>query len=185
MTEFQEIHTFTIECPNPDCSDPSDVRRNGTEGDRQVYRCNCCDKGFMAEGNAMNRQFTARQIGAALDKYYSGMSYKQIAEFMEDFFDVPEPSKHSVHDWIKGYTILARRFLDGEVGADGREESATGKPVKARVGRHWVGDELQVKVCGQPAWLFNIMDVDSRLILAAHLSRGRETEDAFRVLGNL
>ena len=163
------------------CSDPSDVKRGGTENGKQVYRCNNCDKGFTADGSAMHRQFTTKQIGAALDKYYSGVSYKQVAEFMEDFADVPEPSKHSVHDWVKGYSIMAKRFLDGEVGPDGREETATGKSVRAKTGDHWVGDELVVDVGGAKAWVFNVMDKETRLLLATHLTRTRETADAFKV----
>ena len=182
MTEFQEVRTFTIECPNPDCSDPTDVKRGGMENGKQMYRCNTCDKGFAADGSAMRRQFTTKQIGAALDKYYSGMSYKQIAEHLEDFYDVPEPSKHSVHDWIKGYTIMAKRFMDGEVGPDGQEGTASGKPIEAKAGDHWVADELFVRVGGQERYLWNVMDKDSRYVLAAHLSAHRNTNDAIAVM---
>ena len=32
MTEFQEVTTFTIECPNPDCPDPTSVKVKGLAG---------------------------------------------------------------------------------------------------------------------------------------------------------
>ena len=182
MTEFAETRTYDVECPNPDCSDPSKVKRNGLHGGKQRYKCKNCSKKFMADGNAMHRQFTTKQIGAALDKYYSGLSYKQIAEHLEDFHDVPEPSKHSVHDWVKGYTIMAKRFMDGEVGPDGQEGTATGKPIKAKTGDHWVGDELVVPVAGEQRYLWNVMDKDSRYVLAAHLSAHRNTNDAIAVM---
>ena len=182
MAEFQEITTYTIECPNPICPDPSDVRRAGTDGDEQVYRCKSCDKEFTASGSAKHKQFTASQIGMALDKYYSGVSYQQIAEFMGRHLDVPKPSKRSVHDWVKSYTIMAKRFMDGEVGADGREESASGKPIKAKTGDAWVADELFVKVGGHQMYLWNVMDRKTRYVLAAHLSAKRDRAGAIKVM---
>ncbi len=181
MAVFQELTTYTIECPNPVCPDPADVRRAGFEGDSAAFRCKTCGNAF-TPGSASHRQFTAKQIGAALDLYFSGLSYKQLAEHLEDFYDVPEPSKHSTHDWLKGYTIMARRFLDGQVGTDGREDSATGKSVKARVGAHWVADELFVRVEGDQSYLWTVMDKETRYVLAAHLSQHRNKAAAIKVM---
>ena len=181
MTRFQKITSYDIICPNPDCSDPTNVRRAGTEGEKESFRCQSCDKGFSADGNAMSKQFPAKLVGIALDLYFSGVSYQQLTEHLKRHHDVPQPSKRSVHDWVKAHSILAKRFMDGEVGADGREESATGKPVKARTGPHWVADELEIRVGGKPARIWNVLDADKKYIIAAHLSRGRthETPSAF------
>ena len=180
MTEFQEIRTFTIECPNPDCLNPSDVKRAGEENGEPQYRCNTCNKIF-STGSAMYKQFSVKQAGLIPDLYHSGMSYKQIAEHLERHHDVPEPSKKAMHDGVKGPTIMAQRFLDGKVGPDGREASATGKPIKAKTGDHWVADENEVDVGGEKAWLWNIMDVKTRYIVGAHLSQDREAKSAFKV----
>ncbi len=182
MAEFQEITTYTIECPNPICPDPSDVRRAGTDGDEQVYRCKACDKEFTASGSAKHKQFTAAQVGMALDKYYSGVSYQQIAEFMGRHLGVPKPSKRTVHDWVKSHTIMAKRFMDGEVGPDGRKETATGKPIQAETGDDMVADELFVDVGGQQMYLWNVMDRKTRYVLAAHLSAHRNKEAAIKVM---
>ena len=165
MAEFKAEYTYAIECPNKECPAPDKVKRDGFHGGKQRYECNSCGKKFLAEGQATGRQFTAKQIAAAVDKYYSGMSYKQVAEHMEDFHDVPEPSKHSVHDWVKGYTGLALRYMAGEVGPDGTEATASGKRVKAEVGDHWVADEIFLKVGGNRCYCWNVMDKDSRYIL--------------------
>ena len=103
---------------------------------------NACGKKFHARGYAMRRQYPADQIADAIDSYYSGMSYKQVAEGLEDIYDVPEPSKHTVHDWVKGYTRMALDFMEGKVGPDGTEETRTGERIVADVGDHWVADEL-------------------------------------------
>ena len=181
MVEYEAKYTYEIKCPNPRCPTPHKVKRDGLRGGKQNYECNGCGKKFMAEGQAMHRQFTAKQIAAAVDKYYSGMSYKQVAEHMEDFHDVPEPSKHSVHDWVKGYTALALRYMHGEVGEDGTSETASGKRIKAKVGDHWVADELFLRVGGEQLYCWNVMDKDTRYVLAVHLSQHRGTNDAIRV----
>ncbi len=182
MTVFQEIHTFTIECPNPECSDPTAIRRNGTDGDTQLYRCDSCGKGFSADGSAMHKQYTAHQIGVALDLYFSGLSYQQIAEHMGKFQGVPEPSKRSVHDWVKAYSSMAKKFMDGKVGEDGREASASGEPIRAKVGNAWAADEMFLRVGGQQMYLWNVMDTKSRYILYAHLSADRTKADAIKVM---
>ena len=182
MTEFQELRTFTIKCPNPDCPDPTDVRRNGFEGEEQVYRCNTCDKSFTADGKAMYKQFTAKQMATVIDAYFSEMSYKQTAEHLSKTQDIPQPSKRTVHDWTKAKSDIAYRFLKGEIGENGREDTATGQPLKARVGTHWVADETYVSAEGQQAYLWNVMDSKTRYILAAHLSERRDTKDAIRVM---
>ena len=181
MAEYEVTQVFTIECPSPDCPTPTKVKRDGLHGGKQRYECNSCGNKFMAEGQALHRQFAADQIADAIDMYYSGMSYKQIAENMGDFHDVPEPSKHTVHDWLKGYTGLALRYLDGEVGEDGTKATATGKKVKANVGDHWVADELVLRVGGRKYWCWNVMDAKTKYVLAVHLTSSRNTGDAIRV----
>ena len=182
MVEYKIEQVMVVECPNPKCPSPGKVVRNGRRGGRQQYRCRGCDRQFAAEGQAQRKQFTARQIAAAIDKYYSGMSFKQVGEFMEDFMDVPEPSKRSVHDWVKGYTQMAQGIMEGRIGPDGTSATRSGQRVRVDAGDHWVADELFLRVGGQQMYCWNVMDRDSRYILAVHLSRHRGVNDAIRVM---
>ena len=174
--------------PSPDNSlsltyfrDRRQVLRNGWRNGDQQYLCRGCGKKFAANGQALRKQYPADQIAAAVDMYYSGMSYKQVAENMEDVFDVPEPSKDTVHNWVKGYTGLALRYLRGEVGEDGTPTTATGKRTLADVGDHWVADELVLRVGGRKYWCWNVMDKKTRYVLAARISSTRDTNDAIAV----
>lgn len=38
---------------------------------------------------------------------YSGMSHKKIAEDIEKTFDVKEPSKSTIYEWVRDYTRKA------------------------------------------------------------------------------
>ena len=169
MAEIEVKQTYVIECPAKGCPLPHKVVRDGFKNGKQRYECNGCGNHFLAEGQPLGKWFTAQQIGDAVDSYYSGMSYKQVAEGLEDTYDLPEPAKSTIFAWVKGYTRLAQRFMHGEVGEDGTEATATGKRIKANVGDDWVADEMMVRVGGKRMWVWNVMDKDTRYILAARL----------------
>ena len=181
MAEYEAHQIVTIDCPSPGCPTPGKVVRDGWKRQQQRYECQGCGNHFFAEGKALYKQFPAAQVGSALDAYYSGLSYKQTAEHMEDTHDIPEPSKATVHAWVKGYTRLALAYMRGDVGKDGTPATATGKHIKADVGDEWVADEMQVKVGGKRMWVWNVMDKDTRYVLAARVSPTRNTEDAIAV----
>ena len=40
----------------------------------------------------------------AIRMFYPGMNYKQVAVSMADTFDIPEPSKATIYEWVRDYT---------------------------------------------------------------------------------
>lgn len=141
--------------------------KNGTRKGKQLYKCDGCEKQFRDTGATNGRHIAADHIGAAIRMFYSGMSYKQIAEAMEKMYDIPEPSKQTIYAWVKKYTDDAVEQMRGH---------------KARVGDEWVADELAVDVGGWQMWIFNVMDEKTRYILASHLGRNRDLKAARAVM---
>ena len=182
MAEYEKILIEKVLCPAEDCPDPSRVRKDGFHGGKQRYECGSCGKKFKTDGHALHRQYTAQQIAAGIDAYFSGMSYKEAAEHIDDYYDAPEPSKHTIHDWVKGYSKMAQDYLLGRVGEDGRLETASGKHIKAKTGYVWVCDETYILAGGEWRYCWNIMDRDSRYILAVLYSPHRGTRDAIAVM---
>ena len=117
-------------------------------------------------GAIHGRKAPSNHIGAAIDLFYSGMSYKQMAEFMAKSYDIPEPSKETLYSWVRDYT-------------DAAVEEMSQHP--AQTSRHWVADEMQVKVGGEQLWNWNVMDAETRYILASHLSPNRDKRAAVAV----
>ena len=74
----------------------------GKQNGQQRYLCRGCEKKFCANSIAEGRRVPAEQMGMAIRMFYSGMSYKQIADAMEKAFNVPEPSKATIYDWVRG-----------------------------------------------------------------------------------
>ena len=106
-------------------------------------------------------------MGMASRMFYSGMSYKQIAEAMEKAFNIPEPSKATIYEWVRDYTDEALEELERH---------------PAQVGHTWVADEMQVTVGGVRMWNWNILDEDTRYILASHPSKERNMKAAETVM---
>ena len=166
MAEFVETVTKTVDCP---ACGSAQVVKVGKQNGQQRYLCRGCSKKFRSNGIAHGHRVSTEQIGMAIRMFYSGMSYKQIAESMADAFDIPEPSKATIYEWVRDYTDKAVETL--------------GQPqYKAQTGEEWVADEMQLRVGGEKYWNWNVMDAKSRFILASHLSRNRDLKAAETVM---
>ena len=157
MAKFAETTTYTINCP---VCESDHVVKDGKQSGEQRYKCKPCQKKFRAGGKAKGKRMDSDMVGSAIRDYYSGKSYKQIAEGLKDEYDLPnEPSKASIYEWVKEYTDKALGQVAGH---------------KAKTGGHWVADEMVVKVGGKKAYNWNVIDKDTRYILASHLSYRRD-----------
>ena len=162
MAEFTEPRA--VNCP--DC-ESARVVKIGTRNGYQRYLCRACSKKFHTNGKAAGRRFPADQMGAAIRLFYSGMSYKQIAESMGKMYDISEPSKATIYQWVRDYTKDALKEMERH---------------PAHTGGRWVVDKMQLDVGGQKYWIWNVMDGSSRYLLASHLTKDRNAGSAEAVL---
>ena len=164
MAEFTVTKTYTVDCPR--CGNGS-VVKVGQRNGHQRLRCKSCGNTFRNGGQAKGRKYDAGLIGATIRDYYMGLSIKQLAESIADRYNVPEPSKDTVYQWISEYTDKATYAT---------------KDMKAHTGAHWVVDEMFVQVGGEYCYHWNVLDKRTRYLLATHLSRTRHTNEAIKVL---
>ena len=164
MTEFAKTTIVSVNCP--DCASEHIVKV-GKQAGQQRYLCRGCNKKFRANGKAQGRRMDAELMGSAIRDFYTGKSYKQIAEGLKDEYDIPEPSKATIYEWVRDYTDQAVAAI---------------KDHKATTGGDWVADELQVDVGGHKVWLWNVMDSETRYVLATHLTPRRDAQAARVVL---
>ena len=102
MAEFTETKTITVDCP--DCASDR-VVKIGQRNNYQRYLCRACEKKFNTEDKPYNHRVPAEVIAAAIDMYYSGLSYKQIAENLEKTQDMEEPSKETIYRWVRDFSL--------------------------------------------------------------------------------
>ena len=116
--------------------------------------------------NAQRRHATPHEKGAAVDMYFDSVSYRKTAQNMKQYFG-RETAPMTIYGWIRDLTAKADSAL---------------KPMKVNAGDVWVADEVVVNVGGNKYWLFNVMDSDSRFLLAAYLSPTRTKRAASTAL---
>ncbi len=160
MAKYTQTTSVSLSCPV--CSSERVVKMGKRNG-YQRYLCRECRKSFQNSGNTPGGRFPPEQTGAAVSMFYSGMSYKQIAENMEDMFDIDEPSTRAIYEWVRKYTKAGmKEMADHPVTTSG----------------HWVADEMVVTVGGERYWHWNVMCEDTRYVLASYLSKKRDTRAA-------
>ena len=164
MAKYTQTTSISLNCPV--CSSERVVKMGKRNG-YQRYLCRECRKAFQDSGNTAGKRFPPEVTGTAVSMFYSGMSYKQIAEQLEQTFDIKEPSKATIYEWVRDYT---------REGVDGMADH------KAHTSDHWVADEMMVWVGGEKYWNWNVMDADTRYILASHLSKNRDGRAATAVM---
>ena len=162
MTTFKRpVQEYTVSCPN---DDGGKIVKVGFQAGKQRYRCETCGKKFR-EPDAFqeSRRFPIRQVGVALQGYFDGLSYREVARNIGRAFSIDPPDESTVYRWIQGYTRGLGQDLSRR---------------KVPTGREWVADELVLNVSGKPYWLWNIMDRNSRYLLATHLTPKRDARAA-------
>ena len=136
-----------------------DTCRSGSVGKRLVV-LDASGKQVRPEGKRPHA--TAHEKGSAVDMYFDGHSYRQVARNMEQYFGRKTEAK-TVYRWVHELSETADEIL---------------RPMKVNTGKEWVADEMVVKVGGKNYWLFNVMDSDTRFVLAAYLTPDRNTRAA-------
>ena len=140
-----------------------DFIKYGTRKGKQVYLHKPSGKQYTANGALPGRKTPPEHVGAALMAFYDGMSITQIARHQEPIFDTNIPSTATIYEWVRDYTALAQSKVAGD---------------RPETGDRWVADELVTRIGGEKLWVWTVMDIKTRFILASHISRTRTITDA-------
>jgi len=105
-------------------------------------------------------------VASAVYQYYAGSSLNQIRGHIEQQSGF-KPSDSTIYHWVTRFSKVAV------------EESNKFKP---KVGDTWVADETVLFIGSKKYWLWDIIDSDTRFLLATHLSLTRGTKDARQLM---
>jgi transposase-like protein len=95
--------------------------------------------------------------------FYEGMSIAAIRRNLKQEHG-NLPSTATIYEWVQKYTQYAT-------------DSIKDYPPK-RIGDTWVADETVIEIDGQNVWLWDVIDQDTRFLLATRISPTRTTQDA-------
>ena len=121
--------------------------------------CETCRFRGGGRGREVRPHATPQEVGAAVDMYFDGLSYRRTAENVHEYFG-RATTPMTVFRWVQQQTKKADEAV---------------KDWKVDTGPEWVADEIAVKLGGQQYWIFNVMDSISRFVLAAYFSKERTT----------
>ncbi len=132
------------------------IRRNKS-GDVQRYFCKSCGRRFVGRDGFQRRRADPEKIALALDLYFRGLSVRKVSEHFRQVYGLII-SHVAVYRWVVHYGTLAARWMDAQ---------------GARTGDRWHIDETVVNVNGENTYLWNVLDSESRFLLATHISHNR------------
>jgi len=138
----------------------------GKRNNIQLYRCKDCGYKFSANLTPFGMRFPSQAIGAAIGMYYNGSSFDQIRRNLEDIYG-NAPDRPAIWKWVIKYSKMVDKALDG---------------AHPKVGDDWYIDETVVKVAGENLWFYDIIDRDTRFLMASHLAKGRTMRDTVAIL---
>ncbi len=131
--------------------------RHNRSGDIQRYLCKVCGRRFVGREGFAKRRTDPTNIARALDLYFRGMSIRKVREHLEQVERL-NVSHMTVFRWIVHYSKLAAEWMDVQ---------------GARTSDRWHVDETVVNVNGKNEYLWNVLDHESRFLLATHVSDNR------------
>jgi transposase-like protein len=167
QVDIVETTKITIVCK---LCGTDEVTKYGTKSGLQYYWCKKCKRKFAGNNALPGMRFPPREIASALNMFYEGLSLNGIRRHLDHDYNIL-PSDATVYEWMVRFT---RQALEVPITS------------KARTGSIWAADETVLRVGGgrtkegadNTIWFWDVLDEESRLLLASHMSRTRTIKDA-------
>ncbi len=152
--------TIKVVCKN--CGSDAVIKFGSYKGVPRFY-CKACKRKFKGDSDSFHMKVPADYVSSALSMYYSGMSVNDIRTNLKQEHDY-YPPKSSVYQWIEKYTKLAHKQFQNE---------------HPQVGDTWIADETMLDIDGgYKVWFYDIIDKDTRFLIASRVALSRTTKDA-------
>ncbi len=132
----------------------------------QRYYCNDCKRKFAPNTALPYMQTPVEQVALALSLYYDGLSLNAIRRNLKQAYG-NYPSSSTIYEWITRFT---------------KEAIAKTKDIKPELGYVWLADETVIEIDGINHWLWDIIDIKTRFLIASHISLKRTVDDAIMLM---
>jgi putative transposase len=132
----------------------------------QRFKCAVCGKVFLEKDALPSMRVSVKQLGDVIGQYYGGMSLKELRRQFEQQHS-ESLSRSSFDRWLNRFSEIAVN------------EAQKHHP---KVSGVWLADECVLKIGGRNVWCWDIIDSDTRFLLATHLSLTRTTQDARKLM---
>jgi len=142
------------------------VIKYGKYKNTQYYYCNDCKRKFSNPDCIPKMQIPTKCIADVLNMYYEGLSEAEIRRNLIQQ-DSNYVSTGSIYNWVNRFTKLAVKEA---------------KKYTPDVSGVWVADETMIDLDGKNVWFWDLIDVETRFLIASHMSYTRTTKDAQQLM---
>lgn len=155
-----KVATQAVEVDMPRCKFCQSVNivKNGKRNNVQYYICKECGRGFVYNKGLPRMRYSTDIVADAVYDYYAGVSLNKTREGISQKIGL-KPADSAIYGWVKRLTKVAL---------------AEAKNHTPKVGDKWLADECVLKLKdGKKYWLINVIDYDTRFLLASRLFNSR------------
>jgi transposase-like protein len=133
-------------------------------GQKQRFACKDCKKTFFGDPT-FNYMKNPKVVSMAFDLYFKGMSLRKITDTLNQFFGV-KIHHETVRRWLMKFGDAMNRYTS---------------QLKPKVSDAWHVDEQVIKSKGEERWVWNVMDAETRFLIANNITDGRSIPEARQV----
>jgi putative transposase len=141
------------------------VRKWGKVRGKQIYKCLECGHRFYADGKFSRMKNNKSLIVAALNFYYDGLSLRKAQRNLEEIFG-ESVSQVTILSWIKKYSRLVKEYVVKQT---------------PQLSGLWHEDETMLSCEGRSIWFWEMIDEDTKFMVASHISGTRTFEDTVAI----
>jgi len=146
------------------CGSESLIKK-GFVNEKQVYKCKHCGHRFYSNGKFVRMKVNKHVIVTALNLYYDGLSLRKAQRNLEQIFG-EKISQVTILNWIKKYSKLVKEFV---------------MTLTPQLSGYWHEDETMINCEGRNIWFWEMIDEDTRFLVASHISGTRTLEDTIAI----
>jgi len=143
------------------CGSENVTKKGLNQEGKQLFKCKDCKRRFIANGKFSRMRNEKNMIVAALNFFYDGLSLRKTRRNIEQIFG-EKVSQVTILNWIKKYSLLAKEYMISQV---------------PQLSGLWHEDETMLQCEGRSIWFWEMIDEDTRFMVASHLSNTRTFED--------
>jgi transposase-like protein len=141
------------------------VVKDGSAKGEPILKCKACGHRFTYGSDFPRMRTQARIISSSIDLYFEGLSVRKIQTQIKKLFGV-DVSQMAVWKWIMKYSTLVSEYVE---------------KLNPQLAGIYHVDETAIKCRGIQKWFWEIIDEQTKFLVASHLSGSRTTEDAVQL----
>jgi len=142
------------------------VRETKNRGKVQRYKCKDCSYRFSLDDGFWKMKNHENKVTSCMNLYYSGMSLRKIQEHLQMF--TPKNSHYStIYRWIVKYVNIISTLTDN---------------LQIQSGQELMSDEMEYHRLGEQNWFVDVMDTQTRFMVASDYMKSRTIDNLTKVL---